>query len=477
MKISKDLLRRIGIALVIIIVTIAVILGAWRPSKRKPSAPQPEIQTDVPVAVYENAEKRLKQQQDISYTVAGVKQTIVGKTVLEETFSQTVTYEDLNTDHLQGYVEEKIVIGTHEIQSHEYFSDDVAYFTTQNVSFQAPMTAAEYVSRYIPATTIEKALYTTVSGQKVGDVSIFSFESPTAVEKWLFADECTLVSASATATVDANGNLTGNTYNVEYTKDSVSHKLQLTVTIAASEIQPVQLPDSSKVKSISNINAPKMLEKSCGYLTTLNNITSVYDDTIICEVFGDKHMSTVKISTGNASKWTANIESTSAHDDISKPGDTKVTQTFERFKDGVYSYSSDGQNYTTETSIDLAAMQERCRGYLIGSIIMPEQIVSVTVTETENTYQLQLHPNEDFASMIAENACYALYKDATILTGQAQSHTTNTLSCYMHIDKETGFPVAYGYSYTGNYILGDLPNLLSFDVKQTFATPDIPTKP
>ena len=475
MKLNKDLLTRIETALVIVIVTIAVILGAWRPSKNKaPANTQP---VNVPITVYEDAVKKLNQQSNIVYTVSAVKETLLDQTVLTETVSQTIAYESLDSENFRGYVKEALSIGTQKIESNEYFSGGIAYFTIQDGAFKTDMTSAQYLARYVPATAVDSTLYATVKGTKAADTSTFTFTDPSAAEKWLSTDEVILQSAVATATVDNRGNLTKSTYDVTYIENKVHCAFRVTVQIAYTNTPPIQLPDGSKYVTTDNIELPKLVERSCGYLTTLNNITSVYNDTIVCEVFGDLHTSAVTISTGSASDWSARIESTASHNDTSKPGDTKITQTFEKYENGVYAYSSDGQNYAKDDSIDLNTMQDHCKGYLINNIILPEQIVTATVTETAKTYQFEIRPNDDFASMIAENACYALYKDATVLTSQAQTHTTDAITCYLHIDKETGFPVAYGFAYTGTYVLSDLPYKLSFEGDQTYSIPGLPSNP
>lgn len=471
MKISNDQQKRIGTALVIALVTTAAIWSVWRPTKTP--APQSPSAASVPITVYEAAVKKLSQQTNIAYTVSGVKETTVGQSTLTETFSQTIAYEDLNADSLCGYVKEELLIGTQKIESHEYFAGGTAYFTVQDGAFQTKMTSAEYQGRYIPAIPVDNTLYGTVSSTKITDTSTFTFTNPSAAEKWISADEVILKSATATATVDSRGNLAKSTYDITYIKNHVQYTLHVTVGVIYSNTPPIQLPDSSKYIVTDNIALPKTVEKACGYLTTLDSITSTYNDTIICEVFGDTHTSSVTITTGSKNNWSAKVDSVGSHIDTSKPGDTRITQTFEKYENGSYSYSSDGQNYIKDNSIDLNTMQEHCKGYLINSIILPEQIVTATVTETPETYQFDIRPNNDFASMLAENACYTLYKDATVLASQAQSHTTNDVSCYLHIDKETGFPVAYGFTYVGTYVLSDLPYTLSFEGNQTYSIPGL----
>ena len=97
-KFDKDLLNRIGVALTIVLVSTAVILGAWRIKDDKPTP------IEDPVAVYTQAVSHLTAAENIYYKVTGSKITAANDNTIEESFSQLITYEAQNSSSFRGWL-------------------------------------------------------------------------------------------------------------------------------------------------------------------------------------------------------------------------------------------------------------------------------------------------------------------------------------------------------------------------------------
>ena len=101
--------------------------------------------------------------------------------------------------------------------------------------------------------------------------------------------------------------------------------------------------------------------------------------------------------------------------------------------------------------------------------MLPEYISGTDLTETDTRFSIEFRANEAFAQLLAQEACATLYQNPDILTNMAQTFTTDRITCYLHVDKATGFPVASGFHYEGTYIVSALPYKLVFKADQNYA--------
>lgn len=461
-KFDKEFYKKLGTVLTVLIVTTAVIWGAWR------TAADETVPLENADQVYTQAVSQLSRQKNVYYKVTGTKTMSFSGITTEESFTQLVTYEEQGTANFRGCVEEDLQIGSQSIKSFEFFSDGAAYFTVQGASFQSPMTAENYAARYAPAALIDPALYAEITGVTNTKGSTISFAMPGATEQWTGGAAGKLETAAATATINADGALTTSSYTVKYTLQDVKFTLQISVHIIYGKTQPIQLPDSSAYTPISDIDVPKMLERSCGYLTSAQSIHSVYEDYIFCEAFGDERTQSVKLSTDDADNWSANVDTTVALSNSSKAGSVTTFTKNESFKHDTYTYSTDGSPYTSDSSVDKLTMHSYCENLLLGTILLPGDIKTTQISETDGVLQIQFGPNNDFAEILAQDACLTLYQNATILIEQALSYKTDTVTSYLFIDKLTGFPISSGFFYSGAYEIGGIPYQLTFKADQAY---------
>ena len=462
-KFGKEFYSKAGIALTVIIVTAVVIWGAWRVVEDK------TIVLENPTDIYSQAVEKLASLDNIYYKVSGSKKTQASSGAINESFVQLITYEARNTESFRGCVEEDLAIGTHQIQSFEFFSNNVAYFTTQGASFQAAMTSQEYTERYIPAAPIDSALFAEITGTKNSRETNIMFSKPGAVALWLNEPGAQPVESTASVVIDRDGNLTTSKYTVTYTNQASRVTLDITIEIIYGDAQPIQLPNTSAYITIDDINVPKFLERSCGYLTSLQTIHSIYSDTVYCEAFGDKREQTIHLSINKTDMLTASVGTTVSISNSSKTNAVSTSVKKELFENGIFSYSTDGVNFQEDNSVDQQTMNSYCENLLIGTIPLPEHIQSAEVITSGNIIQILFQPGDDFANILAQDACLTLYQNATILIEQALSYSTDDITCYLNIAADTGYPVASGFYYSGTYDIGGIPYNLSFKADQTYS--------
>lgn len=471
-KFSKEFYIKIAIALTVIIVTAVVIWGAWRVTEDKTVVLQNASD------VYTHAIEKLSTQENIHYNVTSNKKIQSSSGIIEESFVQLISYESQNTSAFRGCVEEDLTVGSHKIKSFEFFADNVAYFTTQGASFQTEMTQLEYTKRYTPAAPIDASLYAEISGIRNSKESIITFKKPGAVALWINETGAQAVDGTASVVIDREGNLKSSQYIITYTTQISTVTLEINVEIIYGNTLPIQLPNTSAYTPISDINVPKILERACGYLTSVQTVHSIYRDSVYCEAFGDKREQTIQLSTNKTDSFTASVDTTVSISNSSKADAVSTSTRKERFKNGIFSYSMDGVNFQDDSSVDQTIMNSYCESLLIGTVPLPEHIQSAEITTLNNIIQIQFQPGDDFANILAQDACLALYQNATILIEQALSSKTDEVTCYLNIAADTGYPTASGFYYTGIYDIGGIPYKLSFKADQIYSVspiePEVP---
>lgn len=461
-KLDKEICKKYGMALTIVIVTVAVIWGAWRIIEDK------TVPLENAAEAYTQAVAQLSAAENIYYKVSGTRTISDNGATTEESFTQLITYEKQGTNDFLGCVEEDLHIGTQSIKSFEFFSKGVAYFTTQGASFQSEMTADAYTDRYTPAVPVDPALYAEITGVKNSKAITISFSKPGAVASWIRANGITLVDAAATVTLTPDGVLRVSNYSVTYTQNDATFTLNVAVEIMNNATPPLQLPDSSAYTPISDISVPKTLERSCGYLTAIQNIRSVYSDAIFCEAFGDERIQTIRLTTNETDGLSAELDTVVAVSNSSKAGVVTTSTKKESFESGIYSYSVDGSTFENDSSVNEDIMEGYCDNLLIGTILLPDYIGSADVEETDDVISISFLPTDEFANILAQDACLSLYQNATILIEQALSYETDEATCYLTIDKVSGYPISSGFYYSGTYVIGGIPYQLSFKADQTY---------
>lgn len=454
-----------GFALIVLIVAFAVIWGAWRDSIT--GAPVP---LNNPTEIYSEAVAALRNQENVYYKVTGSKSTTVGTASLKEEFIQLITCQAQGSDQMRICVEEVLSIGNLDINRFEYFVDGTRYSTVQSASFQAPAYDTEFTENFAPIILLDPSIYTEIDGHKLKKDTIIKFSNPEALEAWAASDDAELISAEGSAKLNRKKELTSGNYTATYKLDNVIFTVQYTVEVLSYDITPVALPDNSKYTSISNINTPYMLEKACGYLMAMGNIQSQYTDTISCEAFGDERKQTISLSSDTTDSLSVQVDTSVTVTNSSKAGIISTFSKTERFADNGYSSSTDGGEYISNPDVSQSDMNSYCQNLLIGTLMLPQHITAVELQDVDDLYSISFQASEEFAKILAEEACTTLYQSPSVLTDLAQSYATDTVTCYLNINKNTGIPLSSGFYYQGTYTISNLPYCLSFKADQTYKT-------
>lgn len=447
---DKAVLRRYIICGVILLVIVMVTHLALLGGDSTP-APRP-ISAEKASSVYEKAISALQEKSNISMTVFQTKTTTVSMDIFSEESEQKISYTGLGTEDLSGFVDQRLSIGSHTVSIQEIYNDNTGYFTVAGVPFSGSITQEEYLARYIPVIPITASLYETVSGQIADKTTQIRFTDATGIESWLAPYGATLITASGVAYVDDDGALYRSDYNVAYTYNGIEFRQHFNAEITATDNVTVNIPEDTSIYTpIHYLDAPRMLEEACGYLMAADNITADYKSEISYQAYGDSLTEEIKLNILNKDTWAARLDTNLRLTNTSLGGVLSDIQQTEIFKDGAYSISTNGNPPAENPEIDGAAMRSICRDLLIGSIMLPEYIVSAELTETETSYNITLTASEDFAKLIYSDICQRLYQDPSLSDELSQNYKTNTMLCYLDLDKISGMPIASGIDYIGEF--------------------------
>jgi len=452
-------------ALVILFVTAAVIIGAWRITADKPVAIQ------NPAEIYDSAVSKLNSKEQVYYRISGAKSFSIADSTITEEFVRNVVVQGLGTETPFISIDETLSIGDYDIILFDTYYDQKEYLTIQGVSFFAPMTLDSFTARQIPLLTIDSSLYANISGERTAKQSVITFQNAQAVEPWVSNTPTSLVSAYGTVYLDNAGNLTASEYTAEYTCERTTFHLRISVEILSDEVPEMITPDTSGFQEVSSITTPLQLEKACGYLLSAERISADYTDKIACQAFGDERIQAVHLETDNSNTFNALMDTKVTASNSSKAGVVSTTTKAEVFQDNIYSIATNGEGPIINAEVTLETMKGHCETQLIGTIVLPQYISTITHTDTDEVCYIAFNATEEFAQVLIDEACNTLYQTPAVLNNMADTYQTNAISAYITLDRVTGFPISSGFNYLGTFTISSLPYTLSFTAEQNYTLP------
>ena len=427
----------------------------------------PKIQPlENPTAVYNAAITKTGNSTD-TYHVTVQKDTIIEDEQFREVRSQTITKLESDST-LSMLVDEQLSIGEHNAEISEIFSEDTVYMTVNGAKFCANANTDQYAARYAPVILIDPLLYRSVTGYVEKEQSFIEFTDAKNPEVWIWDESIHFESAEGYATISKDGFLLSSTYNITYKVGETQISMSITAT-PTRDTRTVEIPDDKEAYTrIDTPDAPRLLEKACGYLMDTTSISATYSDYIECTAFEDRQSRTIQIDAINNPSWISRTHTTVTYLDHSKAGSDSIVEKEELYIDGKYSIIIDNTAPAANDSVTEDAIRQACLNTFVGTIMLPQQIADAEITESETTYDIVYNGNSAFAEQLRANACETLYADPDILTEQTESYQVDIVLCYLRLDKATGLPVASGFRYEGTYTIDSLPYRLEFRADQQY---------
>lgn len=422
------------------------------------------------VARYQHAAESVLSAQNLTFTVTTETTTTVGSEVFTRNSQQDITYLDQNTDSMCAYVQETVTIGNYKVDIQESYLDGTGYFTVGDAPFCTTLSPAVYRARFAPAVLLDASLYAEAAVQLLEDGAVISFNAPAAAESWAVPADAQLISAAGQASVSADGALTECTYKVAYQYGSASIEKNITLTIGTTSLSSIEAPaNAGEYVTLDDPDAPRLLEEACGYLMQAQSVSASTTDSIVSEAFGIYRTQTSQLYMHGADSGLLALRHTNVNlVNHSLGGEASDSKQTERFQDGVYTISTDGSEPAAQPEITADKMRTYGQELLVGSILLPEYIVSAASSETDTGCRLDFMASEELAQLLGSNACKTLYDNPQLLNDLASAYQTNAMTAYLEIDKFTGLPIAAGIHYSGTHTIQDTAYVLTYQTEQTY---------
>lgn len=419
-------------------------------------------------SIYTSAVDSMNTTDGMVLNILKTTRISIGSDTFEEVCEQTLSYTDLGTEQMRAYAEESTSMGKHSFTVTEAFSAGKGYVTVNGSKFVGDISAQDFAARFAPAVCLDPALYATITGVDTGGCYLISFEKPSHGELWALQEGASFILAAGTARISYEGTLLSSTYDITYTQGNTTVTTSYTVTPSAQEVQ-LQIPtDISEYSVVSYLDAPKMLEKATGYLMQTQNISASYTENIYFQAFGDQRVQNITLHTGTGTDWSAMVATNRTLTNTSREGEVSKSSETQLFTDGRYQSNKDGGAFTTDKSIRAEDMQNYCFDRLLSTVMLPQYITRAYVTVGSSTLTMRFTGSQEFAKLISTNACQILYQKPEMLKELAQSSSTDLLSCYVELDKNTGLPLSSGIDYKGTFVINALPYQLGFKADQAY---------
>ena len=427
-------------------------------------------ESDSPADWYQQAASNVKAAESITMRLKSKTVISAGGLFTEES-SQILAYKGYGSEDMSVTMDQTLSFGTTEVTSRELYSDGMGYFTVNGNKFMGPMTADDCIARYTPVSLLEPSLYNSIESTITDGYTRIGFSQATAAESWAIPDGAQLIEACGLAVLDSNGKLTYCRYDITYSHGSASVTQSVTAFIDTDTEINVVIPSETAGYVGLNVPAvPLLLEQACGYLLQADHVKATVAESIVCQAFGiSRNENTQMTVSGKGSHLNVQLDTTVVQADQSHGSNTATITQSERFQDGVYTVTTDGSDPVANDSVTDDSMQTYCQDILVGSIMLPAHITAATTTVTDTSILLHFTGAETLAEAMCANACQVLYSDASLLNNLASAYTTETMTCYLEIDKYTGLPVASGISYSGIHTIEGFDYQLTSTIDQVYS--------
>ena len=428
-----------------------------------------------PTEIYELAVSNIATSVDLALNVSTTRETSLTNQLYLEQTQQKLTYYDLGTDSMSASLTETLSIDNHTVEVSEIFSAGMIYSTVDGSTFKSEASAQEYQARYSPAVLLDASLYSFITGGQNRDGYVIFFHNATAAESWTGISTDEFIDAQGIVYIDPDGNITHNSYTVTYTRANAQIKQTVSVDISV----PTELIDiPSETDSYIAIDDPdtlRILERVSGYLLQSESIIAYYSDKAYFQAFGDERTQDITLSASQTDKWAATLKTSISLTNTGREGEISHLDKTETFKDNIYSVSVNGGEETRNKDITEDNMRGYCRDILLGTVMLPQHVTSAQINDQGDTIVVTYTGSDTFAQQISSSTCQSLYQTPDLLEQQAESYVTDTLQCYVKIDKTLGLPLASGINYSGTYTLEGLPYTLRFQADQSYIISTIET--
>ena len=419
---------------------------------------QPTLSGDA-TAIYNEAAQRIADADSLHIVTATTQQVTTAGQSFTATTHEQLTCLGLHTEAFAATAEKTVNYGDYETALTECYTGGTAYTTILESNFRAAVPADVYLKRYTPAVIIRAENY--------GQISItgntITFADAQQAESWLSSEEITLESATASATIDNEGNLQESKYTVTYTYGGaqITKTVVQTVTAPESSVTIAAPADPSQYTEVTSIDAMLMLEQAYGYVHQSTQLQASLSESTFSQAAGyaTGNQSTIHTYAADSAPM-IQVEQSSNSINYTT-GETTNHVLSELYRDGKYTISENGALPTADASVSANGMREYYMSMILELILELDYINGGTCTDLGSVYLAEYTCKDILAQDYCSEISQRFFNDENLLANMASAYRTTQLEYYVAMDKYTGLPTALGISYSGIHTISGVEYLLS----------------
>lgn len=403
--------------------------------------------------LYTEALTRLENVPNLNQTVTYTCERSVGGESYSESSTTTISIQNRGQENVQVTVQDSSTLGEYVLDSQEYFTGGQVWMLFDNLPFTAEMETENYLRRFAPAAALELSLYGDVTLEPTASGYTIRFANPTAGESWTVPEDAELTSASGTAWLDADGNLTKSSYTASYRYGSTAYEEEYTISLSYPESLSLSntLPaGEEEYVSLEFIDAPMMLQRSYYDLLSTNSISYTSNDTVVTQAGGaafiqQESLDLMGTGVDTMFKYTLDISLQNAQ------GVVDAYSLEETLKKKIYKISeNDAEPMATMLKdYQIDDIREENLSMTHDFLWMPKDITGASIEDLGSVYLLTLTGSESLGDLYEDTAVSMFWQDGAFLRDLAEDYRTDLLEAYLSIDKYTFLPVAFGFEFTG----------------------------
>ena len=465
---SVSMKHRTLAGLICAVFTLLLCSCAHTPGDTLPSSSPPT--TEIPLTAaeqYANACKAIGEAEHLllTYNVSEVRN--VNGAAYTKSASGTATYQNIHQDSMTAVVEETLKYSTYENTYEEFYCDKSAYVLVGNCIFSTDLTVSAFVDRQIPAVLMNGALYESIVAEPLETGTLLTFSQPTGLERWLSPGEtATLVTASGTATLDSDGNLTQGAYHATYLYQGVEYVYDITVKVSlpkALDLSGRHPAHFQETIPISDIRIPKLLMQVVGDVYSSETLSCGAKESIYSEAISvsQDRLGNYELS-GTGAALNAKMAYTFTLSDYR--GDVSTSTQEYLYQNGEFTVSLNGGEPSLQPQISPQTVRQSCEDAILSALFATKYIRSATLQEEDGHYRLELFGNDTFIADMMVGITQFLNVD---LESLCDSALTNEATGYVVLDSTTGLPTAMGLSLNRQHIVNTVPYQLTYRLEHT----------
>ena len=444
------------------ILCIALLLTACGKNDTPAISPEEEA-----LQRYKQACENVSQAPDITLEVDYTLSRTVGGEVYTEKMTEMESFRGLHTKDAVASVKQQVTFGSYETQYAEFYRNGTAYCKTDDTTFCAEMDMEQFRSRLVPTVLLSASIYGTVKVDKVFNNTVISFSAPTKLEKWATDySAAELLSATGTAVLDKDGNLSKSTYIAEFTCEKTKYELQVSVGVKRETAENLDEDLSTlpkKCPQLSYFDAPRKILQVVGDVYTAQAMSAKYTETVDSVAFARKRSQTSYFDIYGAGK---DFMAQSSYEVINTDySNTPVTNSeVVIFRNNVCTSSLNDADPTIREGITGETMRRFCEDAVLAALFTPNHLENAKLTKKKDELRIDFTGNTAFS----DNLCSSIYSIFNAnLDNYAESFTTPIAEGYLCIDKASGLPTALGIQLERVHIAGDVPYSLTYQLDQS----------